>query len=274
MRLPRPGRGRRTARAAGGRLPGAVRRPPPRPPGRGRAAGGPDRGSRGGPGRRWRPPSPRPRPPRTASAATTRRTLSIAHHYPGDPGVIAAMLLNHVQLQPGEALFLGAGVPHAYLNGLGVEIMANSDNVLRCGLTPKHVDVPELLRIVRFEATEPGILRPEASPSARSCTTPPSTNSGCPATRSPRVPRRATSRPPPPDPALLRTAPPGERPRPRSRRLGLRPGGREGRTVRYRDRFPRDSGGLINRLARPAATMSRRTAAPGPQHQGRDFTHP
>ncbi|MEU1895769.1 mannose-6-phosphate isomerase, class I [Streptomyces pristinaespiralis] len=89
----------------------------------------------------------------------------IARHYPGDPGVIAAMLLNHVRLQPGEALFLGAGVPHAYLDGLGVEIMANSDNVLRCGLTPKHVDVPELLRIVRFEATEPAVLRPEASPS-------------------------------------------------------------------------------------------------------------
>ncbi|MDQ0601280.1 mannose-6-phosphate isomerase [Streptomyces canus] len=88
----------------------------------------------------------------------------IAHHYPGDPGVIAAMLLNHVRLQPGEALFLGAGIPHAYLNGLGVEIMANSDNVLRCGLTPKHVDVPELLRIVRFEAADAGVLRPEASP--------------------------------------------------------------------------------------------------------------
>ncbi|MDT7839586.1 mannose-6-phosphate isomerase, class I [Streptomyces justiciae] len=88
----------------------------------------------------------------------------IAHHYPGDPGVIAAMLLNYVRLQPGEALFLGAGIPHAYLSGLGVEIMANSDNVLRCGLTPKHVDVPELLRIVRFEAADPGVLRPEASP--------------------------------------------------------------------------------------------------------------
>ncbi|MET7686222.1 mannose-6-phosphate isomerase, class I [Streptomyces sp. NPDC005423] len=87
----------------------------------------------------------------------------IAHHYPGDPGVIAAMLLNHVRLQPGEALFLGAGIPHAYLDGLGVEIMANSDNVLRCGLTPKHVDVPELLRVVRFEPNDPGVLRPEAS---------------------------------------------------------------------------------------------------------------
>ncbi|MEU3199023.1 MULTISPECIES: mannose-6-phosphate isomerase, class I [unclassified Streptomyces] len=88
----------------------------------------------------------------------------IAHHYPGDRGAVAAMLLNHVRLQPGEALFLGAGVPHAYLDGLAVEIMANSDNVLRCGLTPKHVDVPELLRIVRFEARDPGVLRPEAGP--------------------------------------------------------------------------------------------------------------
>ncbi|MCX5056649.1 MULTISPECIES: mannose-6-phosphate isomerase, class I [unclassified Streptomyces] len=104
-----------------------------------------------------------------AAAACTRLGgryapyADIAHHYPGDPGVIAAMLLNHVRLQPGEALFLGAGIPHAYLSGLGVEIMANSDNVLRCGLTPKHVDVPELLRIVRFEAGDPGVLRPEAS---------------------------------------------------------------------------------------------------------------
>lgn len=85
----------------------------------------------------------------------------LVHHFPGDPGVIAAMLLNHVRLQPGEAMFLGAGVPHAYLDGLGVEIMANSDNVLRCGLTPKHVDVPELLKVVVFEPGEPGILRPE-----------------------------------------------------------------------------------------------------------------
>ncbi|WP_225822238.1 mannose-6-phosphate isomerase, class I [Streptomyces naphthomycinicus] len=105
-----------------------------------------------------------------ATAACTRlggpyaAYADIAHHYPGDPGVIAAMLLNLVRLQPGEALFLGAGIPHAYLSGLGVEIMANSDNVLRCGLTPKHVDVPELLRVVRFEAADPGVLRPEASP--------------------------------------------------------------------------------------------------------------
>ncbi|MER7910317.1 mannose-6-phosphate isomerase, class I [Streptomyces sp. NPDC096068] len=89
----------------------------------------------------------------------------LAHHYPSDPGVIAAMLLHHVRLKAGEALYLGAGVPHAYLDGLGVEIMANSDNVLRCGLTPKHVDVPELLRIVRFDPADPAVLRPEVSPS-------------------------------------------------------------------------------------------------------------
>ncbi|MER7795635.1 mannose-6-phosphate isomerase, class I [Streptomyces sp. NPDC097640] len=98
-------------------------------------------------------------------AAAYRAYASIARHYPGDPGVIAAMLLNYVRLQPGEALYLGAGVPHAYLDGLGVEIMANSDNVLRCGLTPKHIDVPELLRVVHFESAAPGVLRPEAEPS-------------------------------------------------------------------------------------------------------------
>ncbi|QKV94616.1 mannose-6-phosphate isomerase, class I [Streptomyces sp. NA02950] len=90
---------------------------------------------------------------------------SLARHFPGDPGVIASMLLNFVRLQPGEALYLGAGVPHAYLDGMGVEIMANSDNVLRCGLTPKHVDVPELLRVVRFESDTAGVLRPEADSS-------------------------------------------------------------------------------------------------------------
>jgi mannose-6-phosphate isomerase len=102
--------------------------------------------------------------PGTPHAADYAAYAKAAHSFPGDRGVIAAMLLNHVRLQPGEALYLGAGVPHAYLDGLGVEIMANSDNVLRCGLTPKHIDVPELLRIVRFEADDPAVLRPEAAP--------------------------------------------------------------------------------------------------------------
>ncbi|WP_103890668.1 mannose-6-phosphate isomerase, class I [Actinacidiphila yanglinensis] len=102
--------------------------------------------------------------PGTPHATAYAAYASAAQSFPGDRGIIAAMLLNHVLLQPGEALYLGAGVPHAYLSGLGVEIMANSDNVLRCGLTPKHIDVPELLRIVRFEAGDPGVLRPEAAP--------------------------------------------------------------------------------------------------------------
>ncbi|MEU3064427.1 mannose-6-phosphate isomerase, class I [Streptomyces subrutilus] len=104
----------------------------------------------------------------TEAAAAARRLggpyapyASLGHDFPGDPGVIAAMLLNHFRLQPGEAVFLGAGVPHAYIDGLGVELLANSDNVLRAGLTPKHVDVPELLKIVRFESGDPAVLRPE-----------------------------------------------------------------------------------------------------------------
>jgi mannose-6-phosphate isomerase len=69
---------------------------------------------------------------------------------PGDVGVVLTLLLNYVRLAPGEAIYLGAGNVHAYLRGTGVEIMASSDNVLRCGLTPKHIDVPELLRITDF----------------------------------------------------------------------------------------------------------------------------
>ncbi|MGW4691144.1 mannose-6-phosphate isomerase, class I [Kitasatospora cineracea] len=87
-----------------------------------------------------------------------------AAEHPGDPGLVAALLLNHVRLQPGEALYLGAGLPHAYLRGTGVEIMSNSDNVLRCGFTPKHVDVPELLKVVDFRAGRPEVLRPEPGP--------------------------------------------------------------------------------------------------------------
>ncbi len=72
----------------------------------------------------------------------------IARQFPGDGGVIVALLMNLVDLRRGEALFAPAGVLHAYQDGLGVELMAASDNVLRGGLTPKHVDVPELLRVV------------------------------------------------------------------------------------------------------------------------------
>ena len=79
-----------------------------------------------------------------------------AEDFPGDIGSVVALLLNPVRLAPGEAIFLDAGNVHAYLRGTGVEIMANSDNVLRSGLTHKHLDVPELLRIADFtELVEP-----------------------------------------------------------------------------------------------------------------------
>jgi mannose-6-phosphate isomerase len=77
-------------------------------------------------------------------------TRLAAEDFPGDVGVLLTVLLNDVRLEPGEAIYLGAGNVHAYLRGTGVEIMANSDNVLRCGLTGKHVDVQELLRITDF----------------------------------------------------------------------------------------------------------------------------
>ncbi|MEU4801873.1 mannose-6-phosphate isomerase, class I [Actinosynnema sp. NPDC023587] len=96
-----------------------------------------------------------------------RTVLELGEAYPGDAGVLAAMLLNRLVLQPGEAIHLPAGNLHAYLHGTAVEILANSDNVLRCGLTPKHVDVPELMRVLDFacgdmpvqtgEQTAPGL---------------------------------------------------------------------------------------------------------------------
>ena len=74
--------------------------------------------------------------------------------------MLAALLLNRISLAPGEAIFLPAGNLHTYLRGFGVEVMANSDNVLRGGLTPKHVDVPELLRVLDFTPTPEAQLRP------------------------------------------------------------------------------------------------------------------
>ena len=77
-------------------------------------------------------------------------TRLVAQDCEGDVGIVLSLLLNYIHLQPGESVYLGAGNLHSYLRGTAVEIMANSDNVLRCGLTPKHVDVDELLRITDF----------------------------------------------------------------------------------------------------------------------------
>jgi mannose-6-phosphate isomerase len=98
-------------------------------------------------------------------AEGSARALAIAdlaERYPGDPGVLVALLLNHVRLEPGEGIYLAAGSPHAYLSGAGMEIMAASDNVLRGGLTSKYVDADELLRILAFTPEPPPVVQPEA----------------------------------------------------------------------------------------------------------------
>ncbi|ORV10120.1 mannose-6-phosphate isomerase, class I [Mycobacterium celatum] len=96
----------------------------------------------------------------TEFAAEAKTVLELGERYPGDAGVLAALLLNRISLAPGEALFLAAGNLHTYLRGVALEVMANSDNVLRGGLTPKHVDVPELLRVLDFTPTTEDQLRP------------------------------------------------------------------------------------------------------------------
>ncbi|PYY50045.1 mannose-6-phosphate isomerase, class I [Curtobacterium sp. MCBD17_023] len=93
--------------------------------------------------------------PNTATAA------DLARAYPEDPGVVVSLLMHRVTLARGEAMYLPAGNIHAYLDGLGIELMAPSDNVLRGGLTPKHVDVPELLRVLDFTAHPAPLLEPE-----------------------------------------------------------------------------------------------------------------
>lgn len=80
--------------------------------------------------------------------------------YPGDIGSLSPLFLNVVQLQPKEAMYIPSGELHAYLEGAGLELMANSDNVLRGGLTPKHIDLPELLNILDFSPNTPEILKP------------------------------------------------------------------------------------------------------------------
>ena len=83
--------------------------------------------------------------------------------YPGDIGIFGPILLNLILLQPGQALYLPAAELHAYLEGTGIELMANSDNVLRGGLTPKHVDIAELLRVLNFEERTAHVLTPRTT---------------------------------------------------------------------------------------------------------------
>jgi mannose-6-phosphate isomerase len=95
-------------------------------------------------------------------AGVARAVTLAAADFPGDVGAVLALLLNHVVLEPGEAIYLAAGNVHSYLRGTGIEVMANSDNVLRCGLTPKHVDVAELLKVTDFRP----LIEPRWTPTA------------------------------------------------------------------------------------------------------------
>lgn len=95
-------------------------------------------------------------------AATRREALSkLLAAYPDDPGVLISLLLHLVTLQPGEAIYLAARQLHAYLDGIAVEVMAASDNVLRAGFTQKHVDVAEVLRVVDFAELDTPLIEPE-----------------------------------------------------------------------------------------------------------------
>jgi mannose-6-phosphate isomerase len=99
-------------------------------------------------------------------AEATRDALAVARNvaqdFDSDPGVFITLLMNHVTLQPAEALAVPAGQLHAYLSGIGVEVMAESDNVLRGGLTKKHIDLPELEQVLVFESVEPQKVATEA----------------------------------------------------------------------------------------------------------------
>jgi mannose-6-phosphate isomerase len=108
-----------------------------------------------------------------ADTRTYGRIADLAERHPGDPGVVVALLLNHLWLEPGEAVFVPAGSLHAYLQGVGVEVMANSDNVLRGGLTSKHIDHDALLGVLRFDAgpVHP-VRRVPEGPGVRRWTTP------------------------------------------------------------------------------------------------------
>jgi mannose-6-phosphate isomerase len=95
---------------------------------------------------------------------TYRWAATLAEAHPGDPGVVISLMCNHLKLAPGEAVFLPAGNLHAYLSGAGVEVMASSDNVLRGGLTRKHVDLAALIEVVDFTDGRIPVIHPVLGP--------------------------------------------------------------------------------------------------------------
>ena len=95
-----------------------------------------------------------------SSPAAADLAVDLAKRYPSDVGVVLALLLNRVHLRRDEAIFMPPGNPHAYLRGVGVELMAASDNVARAGLTPKHVAPREVCRLLRFQVLDAPVVSP------------------------------------------------------------------------------------------------------------------
>lgn len=104
-------------------------------------------------------------PADTEFSDASRCIVRLGERYPADVGVLVAVLLEHIILEPGDAVYLPARTLHSYVEGTGIEIMGNSDNVVRAGLTPKHVDVEELMRILLFEPVGPQRIGPSTSAS-------------------------------------------------------------------------------------------------------------
>jgi mannose-6-phosphate isomerase len=97
-------------------------------------------------------------------AAAYDALVRVGADHPGDIGLVCSLLMNHRVVEPGQALFMGAGGVHAYIKGVGIELMANSDNVIRAGLTPKHIDIPELARVLDPEVAVPVLTARQAAP--------------------------------------------------------------------------------------------------------------
>jgi mannose-6-phosphate isomerase len=105
-------------------------------------------------------------------AASYDAVVRMSADHPHDIGLVCSLLMNHRVIEPGQALFMGAGGVHAYIKGVGIELMANSDNVIRAGLTPKHIDVPELVRVLDPAVEVPVLTARQVAPGVEVFDTP------------------------------------------------------------------------------------------------------
>ncbi|HWG28238.1 mannose-6-phosphate isomerase, class I [Actinospica sp.] len=105
-------------------------------------------------------------------AASYDAVVRMSADHPRDIGLVCSLLMNHRVVEPGQALFMAAGGVHAYIKGVGIELMANSDNVIRAGLTPKHIDIPELTRVLDPEVEVPVLTARRVAPGVEVFDTP------------------------------------------------------------------------------------------------------